>query len=182
MTWNIRGLNKSYNQREFKKFLLTNKVDMIACLETRVKQQRSKVIQRKMGDDWQFKDNYAYAPNGRIWIGWKIANVQVTVLDGSDQLIHCLVKDNNSSFTSYITFVYGLHNVQHRIPLWRNLRNMISNGLWLIIGDFNSVLHLDDIVNGTPVHQTEMTDFQSYLDDIGVGQITKKRVQILMEQ
>ncbi|XP_070056554.1 uncharacterized protein [Nicotiana tomentosiformis] len=149
-------------------------VDMIACLDTRVKQQISKAIQRNMGADWQFKDSYAYAPNGRIWIGWKVANIQVTILDGSDKMIHCLVKDKNSSFTSYITFVYGLHTVQHRISLWRSLRNMQSNGPCLIIGDFNSVLHVEDRVNGIPVHQTEMTDFQSCLDDIGVGQITKR--------
>ncbi|XP_019252913.1 PREDICTED: uncharacterized protein LOC109231732 [Nicotiana attenuata] len=107
---------------------------MIACLETRVKQQRAKAIQRKMGADWKFKDNYAYAPNGRIWIGWKVANVQVT----------------------------------------RNLKNIQSNGPWLIIGDFNSVLHVDDRMNGVPVHQTEITDFQNCIDDIGVGHYTKR--------
>ncbi|XP_070001871.1 uncharacterized protein LOC142166145 [Nicotiana tabacum] len=147
---------------------------MIACLETRVKKHRSQTIQRKMGVYWQCKDNYDYAPNGRIWLLWKEANVHVTVLESTDQLIHCLVKDKNSSFTSCITFVYGLYTIQHRIPLWRSLRNMQTNGLWLIIGDFNSVLNVDDGVNGIPVHQAEMIDFQKCLDGIGVGQITKR--------
>ncbi|XP_070024891.1 uncharacterized protein [Nicotiana sylvestris] len=95
-------------------------------------------------------------------------------MDASDQIIHCLVKDKNSSFTSYITFIYGLHTVQHRIPLWRSLRNIQSNGPWLIIGDFNSVLHMDDKMNRVSVHQTEIADFQYSIDDIGVGQITKR--------
>ncbi|XP_019240851.1 PREDICTED: uncharacterized protein LOC109220841 [Nicotiana attenuata] len=174
VSWNIRGLNKSYKQREFKKFLLLNKVDLIACLETRVKQQSAKEIQRKVGVDWKFTDNYTYAPNGRIWIGWKVANVKVIVLDCSDQMIHCCVTDNNSSFSSYITFVYGLHTIHDRASLWRSLRNIQTNGPWLIIGDFNSVLHVDDRLNGIPVHQAETTDFQSCIDDFGVRQITKR--------
>ncbi|XP_075088537.1 uncharacterized protein LOC142170507 [Nicotiana tabacum] len=174
VSWNIRELNKFYKQREFKKFLLLNKVDLIACLETRVKQQSAKEIQRKVGVDWKFTDNYAYAPNGRIWIGWKVANVKVTVLDCSNQMIHCCVTDNNSSFSSYITFVYGLHTIHDRASLWRSLRNMQTNGPWLIIGDFNSVLHEEDRLNGIPVHQADTTDFQRCIDDIGVGQITKR--------
>ncbi|XP_019255176.1 PREDICTED: uncharacterized protein LOC109233767 [Nicotiana attenuata] len=131
-------------------------------------------IRMKMGIDWHFKDNYEYAPNGRIWLIWKEANVHVAVLENTDQMIHCLVKDKNSAFTSYITFVYGLHTTQHRIPLWRSLRNMQTTGPWLIIGDFNSVLNVDDRVNRISVHQAEIIDFQNCLDDIGVGQITKR--------
>ncbi|XP_019254970.1 PREDICTED: uncharacterized protein LOC109233537 [Nicotiana attenuata] len=112
-----------------------------------------------MGVDWQFKDNYNYAPNGRIWIVWKEANVHVTVLESTDQLLR--------------TFVYDLHTVQHIIPQRRSL-NMQTNGPWLIIGDFNSVLTVDDRVNGIQVHQTEMIEFQNCDDDIGVGQITKR--------
>ncbi|XP_019225767.1 PREDICTED: uncharacterized protein LOC109207324 [Nicotiana attenuata] len=165
---------KAGQMRELKKFLLMNKVDMIAVLETRVKRHRMQNIHRKIGVEWQLKDNYEHAPNGRIWLIWKEANVHVTTLESTDQMIHCLVKDKNSSFTSYITFVYGLHTTQQRIPLWRSLRNIQYNGPWLIIGDFSSVLNVDDRVNGVPVNQAEMIDFQNCLEDIGVGQITKR--------
>nr|XP_016440329.1 PREDICTED: uncharacterized protein LOC107766112 [Nicotiana tabacum] len=147
---------------------------MIACLETRVKQQKSKDVHKKMGGDWKVEDNYAYAPNGRIWIMWKETNVHIAILESTDQLIHCQVEDKNSTFTSYITFVYGLHTIQHRVSLWRSLRNIQLSGPWLIIGDFNSVLSVDDRINGLPVHQAEMADFQDCIDDIGVGQIAKR--------
>ncbi|XP_070029945.1 uncharacterized protein [Nicotiana sylvestris] len=147
---------------------------MIACLETRVKQQKAKAIYKKMGGDWKVEDNYAFAPNGRIWIMWKETIVHVAILESADQLIHCQVKDKNSTFTSYITFVYGLHTIQHRVSLWRSLRNIQHSGPWLIMRDFNSVLSVDDRINGQPVHQVEMADFQNYIDDIGVGQITKR--------
>lgn len=79
----------------------------------------------------------------------------------------------DSNFSSCITFVYGLHSTQQRASLWDTLRTVNYNGPWLILGDFNSVLGVDRI-NGQPVHHSEMTNFQNYIDDIGVGQITKR--------
>lgn len=65
-----------------------------------------------MGIEWEFIDNYAHIQNGRIWMGWKAANISVTMIESSAQLMHYLVQYKNSSFSSYITFVYGLHTVQ----------------------------------------------------------------------
>ncbi|XP_019244329.1 PREDICTED: uncharacterized protein LOC109224197 [Nicotiana attenuata] len=174
ISWNVRGLNKSHKQREVRKFLLKNKVDMIACLETRVRKQNAKDIQRKTGNEWKIEDNYEYAPNGRIWLMWKEVDVNVTVLEKTEQLIHCYVQDKNSAFTCYITYVYGLHTVQHRKSLWGNLKNVQLNDPWLIIGDFNSVLNVDDRISGNTVQQVEVVDFQNCIEDIGVGQITKR--------
>lgn len=152
----------------------SNKVDIVACLETRVKQPQSQTKYKKLGDDWNTANNYACAPNGRIWIIWKWSNVHVVPLRTIDQMIHCWVREENSTFSSYITFVYGLHSTQQRASLWDTLRTVNYNGPWLIIGDFNSVLGVEDRLNGQPVHHSEMTDFQNCIDDIGVGQITKR--------
>ncbi|XP_075083309.1 uncharacterized protein LOC142167054 [Nicotiana tabacum] len=81
-------------------------------------------------------------------------------------MMYCFVTDNNSSFSSYITFVYGLHTIHDRIPLWGSLRNIHTNRPWLIIGDFNNVIHVEDRLNGAPVHQAEITDFPQSIDDI----------------
>ncbi|XP_019260061.1 PREDICTED: uncharacterized protein LOC109238083 [Nicotiana attenuata] len=105
---------------------------------------------------------------------WKEVNVNVTVLEKTEQLIHCYVQDKNSVFTCYITFVYGLHTIQHRQSLWGKLRSIKLNDPWLIIGDLNSVLNVDDRINGNPVQQAEVVDFQNCIEDIGVGQITKR--------
>lgn len=64
--WNIRGLNKSFKQRKFQRFLNKNKIDLVGCFETKVKKLKAPSIQKNLGVEWKFIDNYNSAPNGRI--------------------------------------------------------------------------------------------------------------------
>ncbi|XP_019227741.1 PREDICTED: uncharacterized protein LOC109209031 [Nicotiana attenuata] len=48
---------------------------------------------------------------------------------------------------------------------------------WLILGDFNSILTVEDRINGAHVHQNEVIDFNQCIEDIGVGLINKKGIQ-----
>lgn len=41
ITWNVRGCNKPFKQKEIKVFLQTNKVDVAALLETEVKKEKA---------------------------------------------------------------------------------------------------------------------------------------------
>ncbi|KAK4357209.1 hypothetical protein RND71_022819 [Anisodus tanguticus] len=51
------------------------------------------------------------------------------------------------------------------------------NEPWVVLGDFNTVLSVHDGINGQPVHTHETTDFQSYIEDIGLGQLTRRGCQ-----
>ncbi|XP_060216346.1 uncharacterized protein LOC132643841 [Lycium barbarum] len=173
-SWNIRGLNQYYKIKELDSFLKKNKIDLVGYYETRVKVNKASKIQWKFGHEWVFITNYNYAENGRIWVGWKTAKVDVQAVYTNEQVIHCQVQDKNTTFSSYITFVYGKHTVADRRPLWEQLREIKGtiNTPWLILGDFNNILHVEDRLNGAPVHHIEMQDFQQCLDDIEVGQLT----------
>ncbi|XP_075110438.1 uncharacterized protein LOC142181316 [Nicotiana tabacum] len=63
--------------------------------------------------------------------------------------------------------------------LWDQLRQMYSTmqEAWLVIGDFNSVLSVNDRINGQHIHQAELVDFQVCIRDIGVGQLNRKGCQ-----
>lgn len=47
----------------------------------------------------------------------------------------------------------------------------------LVIGDFNSGLSVDDRINGQPVRQAELMDFQRCIAETGLGQLNKKGCQ-----
>ncbi|KAL2921512.1 Galactinol--sucrose galactosyltransferase, partial [Bienertia sinuspersici] len=53
--------------------------------------------------------------------------------------------------TRLVTSAYGLHSVEARRPLWQGLKHLASGVClpWLILGDFNSLLHIDDRWGGT---------------------------------
>ncbi|XP_075080250.1 uncharacterized protein LOC142165777 [Nicotiana tabacum] len=46
---------------------------------------------------------------------------------------------------------------------------------WMVIGDFNAILSVHDRVNGLPVKHSEMEDFQNCIQEIGLGQLSRKR-------
>lgn len=45
---------------------------------------------------------------------------------------------------------------------------------WVILGDCNTLITVEDRTNGAPVHINETTYFQNCIDDLGLGQITRR--------
>ncbi|XP_070055463.1 uncharacterized protein [Nicotiana tomentosiformis] len=72
-----------------------------------------------------------------------------------------------------------MNKINERRDLWEQLRQIHStmHEAWLVIGDFNNVLPVNDRINGQPVHQTELVDFQECIKDIGSGKLSRKHCQ-----
>ncbi|XP_070046216.1 uncharacterized protein [Nicotiana tomentosiformis] len=163
--WNIRGLNKPFKQKEFKLFLNKNKVDLIGCIETRVKEPKSKIILNKIVPGWEACYNYPNAVNGRIWLLWK-RHLRVQIISIAEQLIHCTVEET-TGFSTHLTIVYAKNDLQQRDTLWNELR-FIGNQIptpWHICENFNNVLSTEDRI-GAPVTQQEIQEFQHCIDTL----------------
>lgn len=65
-TWNIRGLNQGHKQKELKLFLNKHRIDIMDCLETRVKVKRAAHIINRVAYGWSSVNNYKDDANGRI--------------------------------------------------------------------------------------------------------------------
>ncbi|KAL2893903.1 Histidinol dehydrogenase [Bienertia sinuspersici] len=65
----------------------------------------------------------------------------------TSQLIHCKVLGVGVNQQN-VTFVYGFNDRRDRESLWLDLKDIGRNilGAWMVMGDFNSMLHLDDRV------------------------------------
>lgn len=80
ITWNVRGMNKLYKQKEIKVFISKNKIKMIATVEHRVKEQNAGQIIKKIVPGWSWHDNYNSNTRWRIWILWDHNVVDYTPL------------------------------------------------------------------------------------------------------
>lgn len=127
-----------------------------------------------MGNDWEVATDYTQSPYS-IWICWKPQQVEVQTLISRPQFVHFLVKDKRSPFASQITFVYGLNTINERKVLWKRLRtlNNSTTDPWIVLGDFNVVLSVNDRQNGVPVHPTEIKDFQECIEELGLRQLKR---------
>lgn len=74
----------------------------------------------------------------------------------------------------YASFLYGLHSVEDRRPLWQALghqKDMVASLPWIILGDFHSILYAQDRQNGSVVTVAETQDFLQAISDIEVSQV-----------
>ncbi|XP_060211648.1 uncharacterized protein LOC132639195 [Lycium barbarum] len=115
---------------------------------------------------WEYLTNLDHHYNGRIYLSWRSDYYQVGLVTGSAQSITCIVRDKVSQLEFQLTIVYGFNTKEERRELWSQLESL-SAGVtipWFIMEDFNSVLHTDDRVGGTPVSLSEVVDFQACVD------------------
>ena len=142
----------------------------MGILETKLKQQRIREIVEHKFKSWVTCDNFWHHLNARILIIWKNDRVDLQILECLEQVIHCIVtcKVTNSKFC--ISFVYACNTMVGRRPLWENLGrfNVSLNDPWLLLGDFNNVLKIDEKSIGLPITPDEIWDFQQCCNKLGI--------------
>ena len=96
--------------------------------------------------------------------------VNLQMLDYSDQVIHYLETCKVIDIKFCISFVYAFNRIVDKRPLWANLDrfNMTLSAPWLILGDFNNVLKMDEKSNGQPITPYEIKDFQQCCNNLGL--------------
>lgn len=60
------------------------------------------------------------------------------------QMIHCIITLEGPCSAFFCSFIYGFNDRSEREILWRDLKGVNTSEAWVIMGDFNSVLNLDE--------------------------------------
>ena len=165
-SWNVRGLNKSSKHSVIKRWIEEQHFQFGCLLETRVREDNSLRLSAGLFRDWSVLTNYEYNPRGRIWVLWR-SNVRLSPIYKSEQMITCSVKLEEQETEFFCSFVYALNLGEQRRTLWQELRDhfdspIIRNKPWLIVGDFNETLDMDEHsrVDDNPVVTNGMREFQ----------------------
>ncbi|XP_016515156.2 uncharacterized protein LOC107831867 [Nicotiana tabacum] len=167
VTWYIRGLNKIPIQKEVKRFIRSNKISMIALLEHKINKKKAIQIIRKITTGWDWLANYEHSSKRRIWLLWDANEIECLELGKSSQFTHTAVHIKSMNMRFDFTAVYGLHTLEDRRYLWRDLAdiNIRQQGPWLIMGDYNAIRSGEDRPIENPVQELEVRDFNSFIDD-----------------
>lgn len=160
VSWNIRGFHTPLKHNGVRDLLYRRKVDVCCLVETKLNEGKLANIMAKKFPGWDYEHNFAIHARGRIVIMWKAPKVEMEVLDLDPQYIHARLRCKVSNIYFHTTFIYGFHSIGHRRPLWGKLIDLCPgpNMPWLLLGDFNSVLNIDERTNGAPVSSYEMRD------------------------
>ena len=143
--WNVRGFNIISHRSGFKKWIKANKPIFGGVIETHVKQPKDRKFIDALLPGWSFEENYAFSELGKIWVVWH-PSVQVVLIGKSLQMITCEVMLPGSLSWIVISVVYAADDDASRMELWKEIVDLsesqvIGNRPWLLLGDFNQVLH-----------------------------------------
>lgn len=92
-------------------------------------------------------------------VGWRPEAFSIDVLYVSTQLIHCKIEPSAPCPGFFCSLVYGYNERAAREALWRALEAVKTDDPWIVMGDFNSVLNLDERI-GYPVRASEVQTFR----------------------
>ncbi|KAK4283860.1 hypothetical protein QN277_000764 [Acacia crassicarpa] len=149
VSWNCRGAGRRALPLTIKDIVHKYCIDILCLLEPCISSTKADKVCRKLGfSHWIRVESTGFSWG--IWLLWNQESFDITYLTSTTQLLHCQVKDHQSNALSLLTVVYGETNSTSRVPLWRSLRLIAShsNLPWLVLGDFNIYLSLDDKLGG----------------------------------
>lgn len=165
--WNVRGLNKATRQVDVKSLLISNKVFLVGLLETKISSQHKDRVVNAF-NSWCMVANYDSDSYGRIWVLWKDAKCTVRCVEQSSQFMHCEVLLHDLKVLVNITFIYGFNDPEGRTALWTDLRRIGDTVSlpWLLLGDFNTTLFLDERIRGGVTVPADVGELSSFTEDM----------------
>ncbi|GJZ16448.1 RNA-directed DNA polymerase, eukaryota, reverse transcriptase zinc-binding domain protein [Tanacetum coccineum] len=173
--WNIRGMSISDKQKEVRNIIKEENLQMCGVIETLVKYHNIISICKKVFGKWEFISNGEDNSRGcRIMVGWNSNRLNVWVIVKSKQCIFMLVETVCKKVRLFCTMVIISVIQNGKKKLWRRIsvQKSITNGEpWVIMGDFNVTLKVEEHSNGSSAPNSEMNEFAQCVREIEVGDI-----------
>ncbi|XP_074305778.1 uncharacterized protein LOC141640999 [Silene latifolia] len=142
----------------------------MGILETRIKHNKFSNIAEYGFSRFVVLTNNGSHPNGRIWVIWrKNLGYDIIVVDISSQWIHLLIKIEGKQY--YVTMVYASNSATTRHVLWEFSIKQNIQEAWILMGDFNCVRTMEEMISNSRPDYQDMADFndgikQAKLDDL----------------
>jgi exonuclease III len=170
LSWNIRGLNKAFKQREIRKVIRLWKISILCLVETKVRQENMDRVISNTLPGWEVLHNYGAHCYGRIWICWDPRIADIHSLDVHEQVLTCNVCPKSGKDPWILSTVYGANHGVDRKRLLQQLifiKESFCSIPWLLVGDFN-VIRLHHERSSTGMLNCYELDFGACIQSIEV--------------
>ncbi|GJX05103.1 RNA-directed DNA polymerase, eukaryota, reverse transcriptase zinc-binding domain protein [Tanacetum coccineum] len=110
----------------------------------------------------------------RILVGWNADIVRCRVIHASNQAMLCLVETITSKESIMCTFIHAKTTTKLRRKLWSNLnayKSICNNIPWVLLGDINVSLNMDEHSEGISHKTQDMEEFQDCVNSLKIEDV-----------
>lgn len=141
--WNIRGFNEPLKKKEVFQMSRKENLDLFCIAEAKIISDSLENSLTQFKDDWYWTYNDLFG-KVRLIVFWKKDRLDFDLVSLNPQSITCQTRFKDGSSSVKVTFVHAASRENHRRILWENLRHISTPTPWLIIGDFNATLDVNE--------------------------------------
>ncbi|GKC14696.1 RNA-directed DNA polymerase, eukaryota, reverse transcriptase zinc-binding domain protein, partial [Tanacetum coccineum] len=152
-----------------------NNLSVCAILESHVDVAIVYDTCKKVCSRWKWTSNGSLCSKGsRIILGWNDDIVDVMIMSQTNQVMHVQVNTRADHKTLFCSFVYADNYYIDRRELWNNLvghAGLMRNRPWVLLGDFNAALNLEDHSAGGYEPNAAMREFKECVQAMEVSDV-----------
>ncbi|GJR41737.1 putative RNA-directed DNA polymerase [Tanacetum coccineum] len=141
---------------------------------------------KKVCSRWKWTSNRSLCDKGsRIILGWNDDLVDVMIMAQTNQVMHVQVNTRIDNKTLFCSFIYAdNYYIDHR-ALWNNLvghAGLMRNRSWVLLGDFNAALNIEDHSSGGYEPNVAMRDFKECVQAMEVADVNSTGLHFTWNQ
>ena len=165
-TWNARGLNAPSRKRLLKNNLKLFDSEIILIQETKLDKIEIPKIDKRLGL-WNSSFQESIGASGGLGILWNPRKVDLNIISLNTNWMSGWVQSLKSDLKFIIINIYGpITNLSKRL-VWEEIGSFINNfkgNLFLIGGDFNTILSINEKIGGNHQLSQASKDFKAWCD------------------
>ncbi|GJW90404.1 RNA-directed DNA polymerase, eukaryota, reverse transcriptase zinc-binding domain protein [Tanacetum coccineum] len=170
-------MNTFEKQNEVMNLIRSEKLNVCAILETRLKSKKLAKACDRVFQRWNWVSNMQQCTKGcRIAIGWDENETSIQIIHQTSQAMFCVINAKKYKFKSFYTFVYAANEGTERRLLWEELINekrYVNGNPWCVSGDWNVTLHPNEHSCGSSVMTSDMIEFQECINNVEVEDLCR---------
>ncbi|XP_026420111.1 uncharacterized protein LOC113316100 [Papaver somniferum] len=157
--WNINGVARDAAQCKLRELIREFKPDIFCLVEPKVH------FSVDFGDRLQLEGFYPHIIHNAT--ASSIANMWIRYLNG---IVPSVINRRKQAITVevdgvHISFVHASYVQVTRRRLWKQLNSLDTSISWLVMGDFNCVLRLDEKKGGLEPRTSAINKFSDWMND-----------------
>lgn len=165
VSWNCRGCARDGFLSQALYFVKLMSMDIFCLLDTRMNYDSAATLVKAFNFE-AFDIIPSHGQCGGIILLWN-NKFTLDVVSLYDRYLHCQIKDFAHHIKWHATFLYMTPQKENQAQIWDNLLHLQppNQEPWMIIGDFNCILSLQEKLGGIQRTTKYMTQFMNFLND-----------------